>query len=614
MREHNALAFEWLGHFSKKEVFDTLSEDKIYTIKIVAASSASEEGVTIAKASSLLFSKQKKSFPSSMSLLVKALDEYRRILSALYEEGRYGAVISIKINAREVADIPSDTEFPHHVMILVTINGGPLYHFGLARIHVVHFSGSQSWPMLLGDYVRGGIAKSVTILEAEKLIVDAWKEKGYAKARILKRDVVADHAAKIVDVCITLEPGELAYFGKLRIQNLSASPRIDLSYIAWMSGLRSGQRYAPDLLAQASFRLRRLGVFSATALNEADTIQEDGSLPLNLVLQERSPRHFGLGAFYSTLDGGGLEGYWQHRNLFGHAESLRLETRISGIGAHHPFFDDSQNYSYLFEMIFLRPGIFTPDTNYTVSFKGEHEVLERDISRDLYLRNGFTHIFSKIVSGYSYINVMRVKTEDDSFKNRIFSFFGLLGGLLYDSRDNKVDAHNGFYSELVANSLYEAQYRNFIDKFTLEGRTYLGIDKYDRFVAALRAKFGLITGARISELPSSLLFFTGGGGSVRGHAYAHSGLSRNGGLFLAESSFEMRTEITNNIGLVFFVDSGVTGKGSVCDHNHNMKIGIGFGVRYKTAVGPIRLDFAVPFNPEKGDSHFGFYIGIGQAF
>jgi translocation and assembly module TamA len=37
-------------------------------------------------------------------------------------------------------------------------------------------------------------------------------------------------------------------------------------------------------------------------------------------------------------------------------------------------------------------------------------------------------------------------------------------------------------------------------------------------------------------------------------------------------------------------------------------------VRYYTAIGPIRLDLAVPLNKQPGDDAFGIYIGLGQAF
>jgi len=44
------------------------------------------------------------------------------------------------------------------------------------------------------------------------------------------------------------------------------------------------------------------------------------------------------------------------------------------------------------------------------------------------------------------------------------------------------------------------------------------------------------------------------------------------------------------------------------------RFGAGLGVRYSSAIGPIRLDLATPLNRQHGDSLLEVYIGIGQAF
>jgi translocation and assembly module TamA len=45
-----------------------------------------------------------------------------------------------------------------------------------------------------------------------------------------------------------------------------------------------------------------------------------------------------------------------------------------------------------------------------------------------------------------------------------------------------------------------------------------------------------------------------------------------------------------------------------------VKVGAGVGLRYITPFGPLRIDAAVPLNPDRGDPSFGIYAGIGQAF
>lgn len=602
---------------------DIIGEAKYYTVKVVAAAGAPDEGIKIARASSVLVAQQDKPVSGSAGLLARARGDYRRILAALYAQGRYGGIISISIDGREAGDIPAWTELPDHVAIIIAVDCGPHYRFGLATVHELapvpaNRKKKTVLPQDIG-YKTGDIATSEKILQSEQLALDGWKRQGYARADVAHLDVVADHATRTIDADIRIKQGLLAHFGNLSIRNVSTHPRMDPAYIAWMTGIKPGQIYDPEVIAKANKRLSRLEVFRAASIHEADVIEPDGSLPLSLTVQERLPRRFGAGAAYSTLDGAGIEGYWMHRNLFGHAEQLRVDGRISNIGGSRNKSYAPQNYSYLLGMTYLQPGVYTPDTDYVATLKGEREVLEHYTSTGLYFSNGFRHVFSDALSGYIYFNAARVETKDDYFGNRTFTTAGFLGGLLYDARDNQVDPHSGFYGELVAQPFYEAEYGNFLGKITMEGRTYLSLDKHDRFVIAMRAKVGSIMGAQATELPSNMLFFAGGGGSVRGYTYRNIGVRTNtgdviGGRSLVEGSAELRTMLTQNIGVVGFADAGVVGEDVYPDFRENTKVGVGLGVRYKTGMGPLRFDVAMPLNRAKGDPSIGFYIGIGQAF
>ena len=94
-------------------------------------------------------------------------------------------------------------------------------------------------------------------------------------------------------------------------------------------------------------------------------------LPLTFRVAERKRRVIGGGGSYSTTDGAALEAYWMHRNLFGHAESLRLEAAVSELGA-----QEVGNLTYNVAATFRRPGVFTPDTDFTLQVAGTREVVE----------------------------------------------------------------------------------------------------------------------------------------------------------------------------------------------------------------------------------------------
>ena len=70
----------------------------------------------------------------------------------------------------------------------------------------------------------------------------------------------------------------------------------------------------------------------------------------------------------------------------------------------------------------------------------------------------------------------------------------------------------------------------------------------------------------------------------------------------------------NTIGIVPFVDAGTAFESSFPDFDDSVRFSAGLGLRYYTAIGPIRLDVAAPLNPGPGDPSYAIYVGIGQAF
>ena len=88
-----------------------------------------------------------------------------------------------------------------------------------------------------------------------------------------------------------------------------------------------------------------------------------------------------------------------------------------------------------------------------------------------------------------------------------------------------------------------------------------------------------------------------------------------GGRSLFEVSAELRAKVTDTIGGVIFIDGGNVYDDELPDLSTDLQWAIGFGGRYFTNFGPVRLDFGFPINPRDGvDDFMQFYISIGQAF
>ena len=71
--------------------------------------------------------------------------------------------------------------------------------------------------------------------------------------------------------------------------------------------------------------------------------------------------------------------------------------------------------------------------------------------------------------------------------------------------------------------------------------------------------------------------------------------------------------ITEKIGVVGFIDAGHVGATDFFDDLGDWHAGAGLGLRYATAVGPIRLDLAMPVGGDTGNG-LQLYVGLGQAF
>ena len=67
-------------------------------------------------------------------LLATARADYRRIQTALYDAGYYGGSISIRVAGKEAADLAPDATLADPIAVKITVDTGPLFHFGAAQI------------------------------------------------------------------------------------------------------------------------------------------------------------------------------------------------------------------------------------------------------------------------------------------------------------------------------------------------------------------------------------------------------------------------------------------------------------------------------------------------
>ena len=87
-----------------------------------------------------------------------------------------------------------------------------------------------------------------------------------------------------------------------------------------------------------------------------------------------------------------------------------------------------------------------------------------------------------------------------------------------------------------------------------------------------------------------------------------------GGRSLVELGAEFRLKVNETLGGVVFIEGGNVFDQATPELSRDLRWAIGFGARYFTAVGPLRLDFGFPLNRRPIDDSFQFYVSVGQAF
>lgn len=574
---------------------------------------ATEDLAEILRGTSLLLEQREAGATNPQELLAAARADYGRIVGALYGAGHYSGVVQIRVDGREAAAIPPLTPPPAIGLIQVVVSPGPQFTFSRAEI-----SPLAPETELPDGFAIGEPAESVLIRDAARAGVAGWRSIGHAKAAPAGQSIVAQHGSATLDAQIQLSPGPRVQFGDLII---TGNQRMRPDRIREIAGFPTGEVFDPEALDRAANRLRRAGVFRSVALTEEEDLRPGDVLDVTAALVEELPRRFGFGAEIASSDGASLTAFWMHRNLLGGAERLRIEAGVGGIGAQVGGTD------YRLTARLDRPATFTPDTSVFV-FTGIERVDERDYEADrAFVTGGLAHVFTDQFSAEAGVD-FRYERVRDAAGAITYLTAALPVGALWDRRNNALNATAGTYLAAGATPFIGLNSETGQGaQLTFDARIYRGFGEDDRFVLAGRLQGGSVLGSPLLETPRDFLFYSGGGGTVRGHGFQSLGVVspcvgvragdpdcelRTGGRSFLGGSAEVRARITRAIGVVGFADAGYVGADSF--GGGDWHAGAGLGIRYDTGIGPIRFDIATPVRGDSSGGDVQVYLGIGQAF
>lgn len=575
---------------------------------VLTAPGADKDLLDALRAASLVADAERSRQTDSQSVFAAARADYARLIGALYAEGYYSGVIRIRIDGREAADIPP-LDAPTTISnVEISVTPGPRFTFSKARMKP--YAKGTKLPPAYGDTK---IAKSGAIVDAADAGVEGWRNIGHAKARVAGQTILADHRNATLDSEILLDPGPRLRFGEM---SMTGYERMKPRRIAKIAGFPTGEVFDPKKLDKVATRLRRTGVFSSVALTEAEEPGADGTLDVDLVVAEEKLRRFGFGAEVSNSEGLSLSGYWLHRNLFGGAERLRVDGAVDRIGG-----QNTDSIGYDVGVRIDRPATPVTDATAFVELRaGRTEVVDLTVD-GLKLTFGLSRQFGDHIAaevGLSYITA----TAKDAAGSTDYELLALPLSFTWDNRDQPLDAHEGYYLDAGLTPFYGFGTTGSGGQITADVRAYRAFGADDRFVVAGRLQLGTVVGSGLAQTPPDYLFWSGGGGTVRGQPYQSLGvpLARTptitvttGGLSFAGLSGEFRAQITEKIGAVAFYDAGFVSDEELFGGTGEWHAGAGLGLRYHTGIGPIRLDLGMPVSGSTNDG-LQIYVGIGQAF
>lgn len=559
------------------------------------------------RGASLLIAQKNDGLIDAQDLFAAARADYARLLGALYAEGHYSAVIRIAIDGHEVADI-APLNAPSQIgTISVQIDPGPRFAFSQTDIAPLTRETELPLEFRLGQPARAGVVE-----DAVDAAILGWREDGHAKASVTKDDLVADHRNATLAADILLDPGPALRFGTVTV---TGADRMRVKQIIRIAGLKRGEEFSQTELDRAANRLRRSGVFASVTLSEGDTIEDGGLLPIGITVTEQKRRRYSVGAEIASVDGLSVTGEWIHRNLWGGAERLKFDTAITNIGS------DTSGTDYMLGVSLERPATFSADTAASVVAEFGH-LDEVDYTAD-YAELGvsFVHYYSESLTLRAGLTYEFIQGSDPGGSFR-FRNLSLPVGATWDRRDSTTDARGGFYIDAEAKPFLGFGTTDSGVRITFDTRAYRSFGAEQGVTLALRVQGGAVLGSDLLNTPRDELFFSGGGGTVRGQPYRSLGVAVTrgagtnfliGGTHMLVGSAELRTRITDSIGVVGFIDAGRIDADGFFGDFGDWHAGAGLGLRYETGFGPIRFDVATPIHGNTGDG-VQIYIGLGQSF
>jgi len=461
-------------------------------------------------------------------------------------------------------------------------------------------------------------------------LTDWFADKGYAFANIVPQTRV-DQEKRVVDISFDVEKGEKVYIDTITIRGNSKTRD---KVIRRELKLAEGELYGATAIRKSKQALMNLGYFEDATIATARGSAED-RMNLNVEVKEKPTGTFSIGAGYSSIDKFVAQGSIQQANFMGLGLKLNASASIGGT---------STTYSLgLTDPYFL-------DTKWTLG--GDLYRVEREYTNSYTRRS----IGGNVKGGYPLTDeislFMLYKYEEKTILKKAQQFVEAVRlGQITDENSSTVSAVTLRLSRNTTDYRLDPT-KGMTNNLSMEFAGLGGSTRYLRtiadsalFVPAVwstvlmtRATAGSVT--RVGqEIPIDEKFYLGGINTVRGYAsrtlspfvtsqgstydlYGNGPASYFSRLYTGGdtefyANVELLIPLLKDAGLkgVLFYDIGNANDG-IGNIFKGLRSSYGFGFRWFSPIGPLRLEYGIPLDPRLGIDDKGgrFEFSIGTFF
>ncbi len=440
-----------------------------------------------------------------------------------------------------------------------------------------------------------------------------------------------------VEVILVINEGEDVYINNTFIEGIEVS---DSNLVLRELLYDLGDYYDPDVIQKSKRRLRETGIYSMVNLVPVKVPDSDSLVNIIISLNKYKQREWlSVGGyepveFYEGLDplpalGGFIE--WRNRSIFKTNSNFSTKFLI-GLPWETNFNLPRLRYDIGFDTNWIL-GIRWPtkvSSFYETLINYDQENIDQveryglEMSQLIMLdeRSYFQNItvwenFSdnntneNLISVVDGLDLNKNSTSVKNLQQRSLSF-----RLHLDKKDDSLFPKSGYLIDIYLKSTGyflggERDYRKFDFSFS----SFHSIKR--KFILAIRSKIGRLWSWDQSDIDYSYeKFYLGGSSNMRGWEILKyktengSGGAPVGGIYRFLTNLELRIQLNESLGINIFYDGGI-----LSDNYQNFKkaqmgwdTGIGFTI--STPLGPVRLDYAIPFLDdnikfENGKINFG---------